>query len=210
MNYGIIKDGLITAPVAMCSNFDGVGAWHTLTDEQRAEHGWYPCAMINESVNTFRQSRSELPELSFDGALITATYTVIEKALETVKAEVLASLAAYRFDFEVAGLSLGEGLAVRTDRESQSQLANAYVTLKNGLIPDTDWKATNGWQLVDLEQIEPIAKAVAAHSRACFRGERLVQAHIGDAETIEDLEAISIATLFAEAYAAAVAEVMSA
>lgn len=209
MNYGFIKDGIITAPVAMCSIFNGVGAWHTLSDEERAEHGWYVCEVVNESVNTLKQSRSELPELAVDGQRITAVYTVIEKSLETIKAELFAALADYRFKFEVGGLDLGGGLRVLTDRESQSQLSNAFVTLKHGLIPDTDWKGANGWQLVDLLQIELIAKAVAAHGRGCFRGERRVQTLINDAMTISDLEAVNIGELFGAAYQEAYAEVMT-
>ncbi|NNA16798.1 DUF4376 domain-containing protein [Pseudomonas lundensis] len=210
MNYGTVKEGIITAPLAMCSSFEGVGAWHTLTDAERAEYGWYPCVVLSESYSALTQSRSELPTLTFDGATVTATYLVVDKALATVKSDLLATLAAYRFDFEVGGLELADGLRLLTDRESQSQLSNAFVTLKHGLIPDTDWKGSNGWQLVDLVQIEPIAKAVAAHGRGCFRGERQVQTLINEAATIADLEAIDIASLFDAAYREAYAEVMAA
>jgi hypothetical protein len=208
MNYGTVINDVITAPLTMCSNFNGVGAWHTLTDEERAAYGWYLCEMVNESYNSFRQVRSELPALAFDGEKITAAYTITDKSQDTIRAEVLASLAEYRFAFEVGGLQ-HDGLTVRTDRESQSQLNIAYSTLLNGLIPDTDWKAVDTWQRVNLEQLEPIAKAVAAHTRGCFRGEFTVQALISTAQTIDELEAIHIADLFHEAYQAAVDEVMN-
>lgn len=209
MNYGFIKDGIITAPVAMCSIFNGVGAWHTLSDEERAEHGWYVCEVVNESVNALKESRSELPELAFDGEKITAVYTVIEKSLETIKTELLAALAAYRFKCEVGGLTLGGGVNIATDRESKSQLNKTYVELKNGLIPDTDWKCTPDWQLRDLAQFEPIAKALAAHDRGCFRSERLVQGMINDAVDIPVLEMFNIGNLFDAAYQEAYAEVMT-
>lgn len=209
MNYGTVIDDVIKAPLAMCSIFDGVGAWHTLTDEERAKHGWYPCSVLNESFNQRTQWRSDQPELSFDGESVLAIYTITDKAAETIKSELLSSLASHRFDFEVNGLVLGDGLSVKTDRESQAQLNSAYVTLKNGLIPDTDWKGGNGWQLVNLVQIEPIAKAVAAHGRGCFRGERMIQAVITDAASIAELEAINIGALFHAAYQEAFAEVMT-
>lgn len=120
----------------------------------------------------------------------------------------LAELAAHRFSFEVAGLQLAGGMQVKTDRESQSQLSNCFVDLKHGLIPDTDWKGSQ-WQLVDLQQIEPIAKAVAAHRRGCFRGERLVQTAINEASSMDDIEAIDIPAMFASAYQDAYAEVMT-
>lgn len=210
MNYGTVNDGVITAPLAMCSSYEGIGAWHTLTDEQRAEYGWYKCDVVNESFNAFTQTRSENPELSFDGVLITAAYTVIDKSLPSVKSDMRQALAEYRFDFETAGLVMSDGLRVMTDRESQSQLSTTYHDLKNGLIPDTDWKADNAWQLVSSEEIEPIARAVAAHRRGCFRGERQIRELIDAAATVEELEAINIALQFGAVYREAYAEVQSA
>jgi hypothetical protein len=121
----------------------------------------------------------------------------------------LESLADHRFAFETDGLILDNGLRVSTDRESQAQLSSIYTDLTAGLIPDADWKAKNGWQRVDLETIAPIVKAVAVHRRACFRGERQVQASIDDAATIADIEAIDIQQHFATAYEQAFTEVMA-
>lgn len=122
----------------------------------------------------------------------------------------LEELAAYRFAFEVGGLSLADGLRIATDRESQGQLKGAYADLKSGLIPDTDWKAMNGWSVATIEELEPIAKALAAHVRGCFRGERLVQTAINEAQTISDIEAIRLSEMFDQEYQAAYAEVMDA
>jgi len=125
------------------------------------------------------------------------------------KPAMLDALAAYRFDFETGGLDLPGGLHILTDRESQAQLSSAFVTLQSGLVPDTDWKAANGWEAVTLEQIGPIAKAVAAHVRGCFRGERTVQTAIMKASTMAEIEAIDIRGHFDAAYAEAFAEVMA-
>jgi len=121
----------------------------------------------------------------------------------------LAALAAYRFEFETGGLDLPGGLHILTDRESQAQLSSAFVTLQSGLVPDTDWKAANGWEAVTLEQIGPIAKAVAAHVRGCFRGERTVQTAILAASTMAEIDAIDIRGQFDAAYTEAFAEVMA-
>lgn len=118
-------------------------------------------------------------------------------------------LAAHRFEFETSGLTLEGGMRLKTDRESQAQLSSAYTTLKYNLIPDTDWKALNGWQVVTLEQIEPIARAMAAHVRGCFRGERAVGTAITNATTMEQIESIDIPVQFNAAYEAAFAEVMA-
>lgn len=209
MNYGTVSsDGLITAPIAMCSNFEGVGAWHTLTDDERAMYGWYPCDMVNEAYDPLTQSRSEAPVLSFKNGRISAAYSIVEKTLQTIQSEMLQRLADYRFVCETQGLDLESGLRILTDRESQSQLCNAYTTVKTGLIPDTDWKCRNGWQVVTLAEIEPIAKAMAAHVRACFRAEREVATEIGGAADIDQIVALSISTRFASAYRASFDEVM--
>ena len=122
----------------------------------------------------------------------------------------LEQLSQHRYGFEVTNITLTDGLSIKTDRESQAQLNSAYTTLKYGLIPDTDWKAANGWAVVTLEQIEPIAKAVAAHVRGCFRGERTVQEAINAASTIQQIEGIDIVGDFAAAYRVAFTEVMEA
>lgn len=156
-------------------------------------------------------------------------YAVVEKPSENYRAEFIASsaeeadslvvelnqpvmledLAIYRFMREVGGLDLPGGLHILTDRESQAQLSSAFVTLQSGLVPDTDWKAANGWEAVTLEQIGPIARAVAAHVRGCFRGERTVQTAIMKASTMAEIEAIDIRGHFDAAYAEAFAEVMA-
>lgn len=129
------------------------------------------------------------------------------KCVELSQPDLLQALADYRFSFEVAGLTLESGLRILTDRESQAQLANSYTSLKNGLIPDTDWKTANGWRIGDLAEIEPIAKAMAAHVRACFRGERVAAETINAAVTMTDIRAISIPELFDTAYQSAFDEV---
>lgn len=124
------------------------------------------------------------------------------------KPDLLQRLLDYRFRFETGGLSVVGGLNLLTDRESQAQLSSAFVTLQSELVPDTDWKAANGWQVVNLEQIKPIATAVAAHLRGCFRGERKVQEEINAAKTMAEIEAIDIQALFQEAYRVAFEEVV--
>lgn len=166
----------------------------------------------------------QLESFEDGGAMVINTdpatpYRALHTAADAVEAEqlvihmnqpgMLAELAEYRFWFEVAGLELKDGLRILTDRESQAQLNSSYTTLANGLIPDTDWKGANSWQIVTLPEIEPIAKAMAAHVRGCFRGERTVGTAITSATTMAQIEAIDIQEQFTEAYQAAFAEVMT-
>lgn len=121
----------------------------------------------------------------------------------------LTELAQVRLAIETSGLELEGGMRILTDRESQAQLNSAYTTLKYELIPNTDWKAANGWQVVSLGQVEPIARAMAAHVRGCFRGERVVGTTITGATTMAQIEAIDIQGQFRAEYQIAYAEVMS-
>lgn len=129
-------------------------------------------------------------------------------AVSLNQADMISSLAAYRFNFEVGGLDLGGGVRLLTDRESQGQVANAFVSLTNNLIPDTPFKAATGFEAVTSDQIKPIAKAVAAHSRACFSGEESVAKAIKSAETLSAISDIDVPALFKMAYTAAYEEVM--
>lgn len=128
-------------------------------------------------------------------------------ALGLNRPDMYKSLASHRFAVETNGLTLGD-MQILTDRESQGQLNSAYVVLKNGLIPDTDWKAASGWGRLDLASLEPVAKAVAAHVRACFRGERVVQELIDAAKTLADILVVDVTGRFDQEYAAAYADVM--
>ena len=119
----------------------------------------------------------------------------------------LAELATYRLMIETGGLELDGGMRLLTDRQSQAQLNIAYADLKNGLIPDTDLKADNSWEVVNLEQMQPIAKALAVHRRACFRAERVITTAIQSADTPALQVGINIQADFMTAYQAAVAEV---
>lgn len=130
-------------------------------------------------------------------------------ALEMNRPEMRQQLAEYRFNFEVAGIDVG-GMQIKTDRESQGQVGNAFVSLTNDLVPDVDFKAANGWGTINKEQIKPVAKAVAAHSRGCFRGERRVAELIDGAQTLAEIAAIDVQAAFDAVYRTAYAEVMEA
>lgn len=102
---------------------------------------------------------------------VTIIPEVVPPTLEEVKTAKLIDLAAARYKEEVSGIAIGE-VTIKTDRESQAQLNNAFTSLKNGLIPDTDWKGVDGWTVpLTLADIEPIASTVALFVRSLFKKE---------------------------------------
>lgn len=86
--YGYLKDGEIVAPVAMCSRFNDIGAWHTLTDEERAVYGWYPCLVDNTPFNSSTQYKGSTKKELIDG-VIHCTTPVFDKSLEAVRQETM-------------------------------------------------------------------------------------------------------------------------
>jgi hypothetical protein len=63
---------------SLMPRFKGIGGWHTLTDAERAKHGWYPCVEVNAQYNPVTQIRSPA-EFVLSDNVVTATYTIWDK-----------------------------------------------------------------------------------------------------------------------------------
>lgn len=122
----------------------------------------------------------------------------------------LKDLADHRWNVETGGVTLPSGARILTDRESQAQVNSAYTSLRDDFIATADFKGENGWVLITLEEIAPIAKAVARHVQPCFTAERRVGEKIKAAEDAEALHAINIAGEFAAELQAIKAEQLEA
>lgn len=96
---------------------------------------------------------------------------------DEIRDNMTAALSGIRWKHETSGIDLA-GSKILTDRESYGMLSNTYTSLKNGLVPDAQWKSATGWITVTLPALEPIAKAVAEHVRAAFAAERYVSEQI--------------------------------
>ena len=120
---------------------------------------------------------------------VTIIPEVVPPTLEDVKTAKLAELASARYTEEVGGIVVG-GVTIATDRESQSMLTGAYVSLKQGLMQSVNWKGDDGWVTATLTEIEPIAQAVGLHVQQCFTKESQLSAQVNAASTIEAVNAI--------------------
>lgn len=173
-SYGYIENNRIIAPVAMRSHYKGVGAWHLLTDEQRAAYGWYPCVVIGEGYDAALQVRSELPECTFDPEtkIITATYNVVDKPIEAIKVEQKQRITESRYQEEVSGKTI-DGVFYDTDRTTQVMLGNAFSLVQfDPEITEVDWKSSDGsWTKVSKEHLLEMAKIVGRHVQDCFSKE---------------------------------------
>lgn len=82
------------------------------------------------------------------------------------------ALAAYRYEKEVGGLTMPNGMRVATDDRSKSLITGARLDTMADPTILTDWKADTGWIQINADTVAMIATAVAAHVRACFTAER--------------------------------------
>ena len=189
-SYGYIENNRIIAPVAMRSRFKGVGAWHLLTDEQRAAYGWYPCVVVGEGYDAALQVRSALPECVFDpeAKVITATYNVVDKPIEAIKVEQKQRITESRHQEEVSGKIL-DGVFYDTDRTTQGMLGNAFSLVQfDPEITEVDWKSSDGsWTKVSKTQLLEMAKIVGRHVQDCFSKECILHKLIDACETKEEV-----------------------
>lgn len=199
MNYGTVIGGIITAPISMCSSFEGIGGWHTLTDAERAEHGWYPCDMINEGYDSSRQIRSTEPVLTFDGERIAATYTIVDKTFESIQGELLNALAAYRYGVECGVVVSPGGVSQSCVRFERLLLADklAFMTA-NPSVVTTAWKAGGEWFKLTHSELSELQTLVGMHVDKCYTAENAVAMQVFDAATVDDLLAINVASAFDE------------
>lgn len=201
--YAIVEGENITGPVTLVSNYNGVGGFHRLTDEQRKSYGWYPAVVTEQDYNP-RTHYQNPPVCTFDAETETVAveFQNIEKSIAQIQAEMLAELAAYRYAREVSGIVVS-GNDIRTDRDSQSMLTGGVVAFNEGFFASIQWKMDNGsWITIDQATCVAIAGAVALHVQKCFSSEKTVSDTILATYNVAALAAIDIAASFEAAYSA--------
>jgi hypothetical protein len=109
--------------------------------------------------------------------------------LDKLKNDKRAEIANARWKAETGGITLN-GVEVATDRESQALLMGAVLAAQNNQQYKANWKAKNGWAVLDAATILAVADAVRTHVQACFDREKLLQEQIEAATTVAELEAV--------------------
>lgn len=135
---------------------------------------------------------TEVTQEDFDTALVNEMQARHDKLLAQLKS----SIASIRFHKETGGITLG-GVEIKTDRESQSLLANGYTSLKEGLVSQVRWKGADGtWTVfTSSEELKPIAAAVSQHVEGCWSAEEAVSTQL-DGMTYKELQQADISALF--------------
>ena len=109
---------------------------------------------------------------------------------ETKKLKIL-ELSKLRFEKEVSGISVS-GISVKTDRESQSQLATAVLTIKERFANSINWKGDNGWVNLNQTQILHISKMVSQYVQGCFNVEQMHYEKINNARSVEEINSYDL------------------
>jgi len=104
------------------------------------------------------------------------------RTLDEAKAEAKARIAAQRYEVETGGITLPDGSAIRTDRESQALINGAYNMARDGYAAAVDFKGADGWVSIPAATMLQIAVAVGQHVQSCFSRERALSVQI-DAAT---------------------------
>ena len=113
--------------------------------------------------------------------------------LELLKESKKQKLAEHRFNIETKSISVN-GILIRTDRESQSQLQCTVAAIQQGFSSTISWKGENGWLDLDASQISALVPIVIYYVQTCFANERAICLLIDAATSAEELDAISFDT----------------
>jgi Domain of unknown function (DUF4376) len=123
-----------------------------------------------------------------NGDILKSSDQVRAEYVEYLKTNLKTQVTNIRYSKETNGITLDDH-TIKTDRESQTMLNNAYAALKSELITSTDWKITaDNWITVTLTELEPIAKAVAIHVSTCFNVEKTHLEAIAELSTFEEID----------------------
>lgn len=127
---------------------------------------------------------------------------VVEARLEAVRVRLREDLESHRFKVETGGVVMADGSRILTDRESQSQLSNAFHSLKDGVVTTVDWKGPDGWVEVTEVELRPIAEVAAKHVQVAFTAERTVdEDEITLNDDLASLQEMDVKARFDETFA---------
>lgn len=125
-----------------------------------------------------------------DSVYVDSVVVMSDVSLDDYKKLKLEELAAKRYEFETAGLDLGD-TKVDTSRSSQAILTAAYISLKNNLISSVDWKDESGtFVTLGLTEIEMLSTAVSMHVQSAFTKEKDLTALVLAAGTKSEVDTI--------------------
>jgi len=152
----------------------------------------------------------EVLEVFEEAAVFAARLAEIEAGLEgalraarAIPRDPLGRLAYHRWQREVGGFRMPNGIAVRTDAATQNKLGNFTGQYLAGNVPtQIEWKTPDGFLQLTREQVVEIAAAVTAHVTLCFALEKRIAEEMDALAEARELEGFDPVAAFEAAYEA--------
>lgn len=184
--------------------FNGIEGFSSLTDSERESHSFFKQVEIFQNQiaeQTYNEVIHEtIKEFAVINSIPTLTTTVRNRTIESVREFLKVDLCDKRYDFETAGCNF-YGAVIRTDRESQAQLLATSYCLRFGLATRIDFKAANGWMVIDTEQqILAVGTAVTQHVQKCFTTEKMISEEIDAMTDLNQLASLNLIQRIQEIY----------
>lgn len=114
----------LVTDITRWQNFRGVDDWPNRTDDERREKLWYPVEEVNAEYDPRIQNRSNYQSFELDESrgVVIATYTVVDKSIDTLIRQKVKQIERKRDQFLSAGVEYtfpsGEVAFVQTRNES--------------------------------------------------------------------------------------------
>jgi hypothetical protein len=119
------------------------------------------------------------------------TYTIADRDIDVVKAELVQELAANRYNYEVKGVEVSLGattILVPTDRESRNTLLQCLALS----VFDKSWKFGSSWVVLSSSDLKTVVDAILAHVQSAFDWEQAKLVELADISLLEDLAVFDV------------------
>lgn len=123
---------------------------------------------------------------------VVETSTVVDLSVEQCKDAMRAVLASNRYEVEVGGITLDNGVTIDTDRQTRPNLLAEYVMATANPAHTVTWKTSSGFITLDADTVIGIALMARAHVADCFRREGVVAEIIENCTTLDELRALDL------------------
>lgn len=133
------------------------------------------------------------PNWVFESDVATGTYTIVDRDLNSVKADLKTLAASERYKKEVAGIKLtiqGTEVSVATNRDSKNNYAQQVLAMSDA---DTvQWKFAEAWLTLSKAEMASLLADVNTHVQTQFDWERNIADQIDSATDADTLKNITI------------------
>lgn len=115
-------------------------------------------------------------------------FNILDRLRDGKKAEATQK----RWEHEVSGVIMPDGTSIRTGIDDQNRISTALQGMRDTDMTEVDFKASDGWVKLNIEQLSGIAALIAKHVQECFSNERKLHEAIDACKTLDELNAINL------------------